>query len=108
MSDQNMANSIHDLILNVFNRMDQATQRIEQKCERIGDGVHNCNVSIATIESSVKQIQTHTDNCHTKIEEINTRVGTLEKFKWQAVGLITGIGAIINLAFMGLRMFFEK
>lgn len=108
MSDQNMANSIHDLILNVFNRMDQATQRIEQKCERIGDGVHNCNVSIATIESSVKQIQAHTDNCHTKIEAIMGRVTSLEKLKWQAVGLITGIGMIINLGFLGLRMFFGK
>ncbi len=108
MSDQNIANSIHDLILNVFNRMDQATQRIEQKCERIGEGVHHCNVSIATIESSVKQIQTHTDNCHSRIEDMNTRVSLLEKFKWQAVGLIAGVGTIINLALMGIRMFFEK
>lgn len=108
MSDQNMANSIHDLILNVYNRIDQATQRIEQKCERIGDGVHNCNVSIATIEASVNRIQSHTDSCHTKIEEISGRVGTLEKFKWQAVGLITGVGTVINLVLMGLRMFFEK
>lgn len=91
--------SFHDLLINLFNRLDQHAVRLESRMEKIQDTVHLAVVNVESIKTALAQQQSTLAANQTSVTALEKRVEVLDRFKWLLTIIAAGIGWVANLMF---------